>query len=91
LFGEKKVYWYAAFVGLAANNLFIMVPSFFFSSLLPKLTAVSSWVSQGLHCNAGTTAINTLGYKLCSAGMGAILGVIMVRRFPPLSSSSLVV
>ncbi|KAL7411848.1 transmembrane amino acid transporter protein-domain-containing protein [Mrakia frigida] len=55
LFGQKKVYWYAAFVGLAANNLFIM----------------------GLHCNAGTTAINTMGYKLCSAGMGAILGVIM--------------
>jgi hypothetical protein len=26
IFGEKRIYWYAAFVGLAANNLFIVRP-----------------------------------------------------------------
>lgn len=55
LFGEKKVYWYAAFIGLAFNNLFIM----------------------GLHCNAGATAINTLGYHFCTTVWGVILAIIM--------------
>ena len=32
---------------------------------------------MGLHLNAGTTAINTLGYTICSAVWGVILLVIM--------------
>ena len=32
---------------------------------------------MGLHLNAGTTAINTLGYTICSAVLGVILLIIM--------------
>jgi uncharacterized membrane protein len=39
--------------------------------------ALNNIFIMGLHVNAGTVAINTLGYTFCSALWGLIIGVIM--------------